>query len=95
MEFLFAPKDGSIKVSLAGFGLGVLAFLALLFLPKPPPDEEEEEIVIEVSPLDGDEPKAPSDDQEISTARETSAKEKPPKTSRRKSRSRSGRRKKR
>jgi hypothetical protein len=95
VEFRFEPEQGSIKVSFAGFGLGALAFLALLFLPKPPPVEEEEEIVIEVPPLDGDEPKAPLDDPEIPTAGETSAKEKPPRTSRRKSRSRSDRRKKR
>ena len=94
VEFRFEPEQGSIKVSFAGFGLGALAFLGLLFLPKPPADEEEE-IVIEVPPLDGDELKAPSDDQEISTARDTSSPDEQPKTSRRKSRSRSGRRKKR
>ena len=94
VEFRFEPEQGSIKVSFAGFGLGALAFLGLLFLPKPPADEEEE-IVIEVPPLDGDELKAPSDDPETPTARDTSSPDEQPKTSRRKSRSRSGRRKKR
>ena len=91
VEFRFAPEEKEAMVSLAGFGLGAAAFLALLFLPKPPEKDDEEEVV-EVPP---EQPKDPSGDPETPTAPETSSPDESPKPSRRKSRSRSGRRKKR
>ena len=99
VEFRFAPPEGSVYVSLSGLGLGLIAFVGLLRLPRRP-EEEEEEIVVEVPPEepgeDADEaPKGPSDDPETPTAPETSSKDERPKPSPRKSRSRSGRRKKR
>ncbi len=96
VEFKFAPKAGSIRISLAGLGLaGVLGAL-LIFIPGRPREEEAEgdngddgpeEIEVEVTD--------PSDDPETPTADDTSSPDAPPATSRRKSRSRSGRRKKR
>jgi len=99
VEFRFAPPEGSVYVSLSGLGLGLIAFVGLLRLSRRP-EEEEEEIVMEVPPEepgeDADEaPKGPSDDPETPTAPETSSKDEQPKPSPRKSRSRSGRRKKR
>ncbi len=35
VEFRFSPSENSIRVSLSGFGLGVLAILVLAFLPRP------------------------------------------------------------
>ena len=35
VEFRFAPSETSIRVSMAGFGLGALAIMALVFLPRP------------------------------------------------------------
>ena len=35
VEFRFVPSEASIRVSMAGFGLGALAILVLLFLPRP------------------------------------------------------------
>ena len=96
VEFRFKPDQGSIKISLAGFGLGALALLALLMLPKPPPEDEEDEEVIEVPPIEPEEEaKDQSDGSQISKADETSSKDERRGSSRRKSRSRSGRRKRR
>ena len=97
VEFRFKPDQGSIKISLAGFGLGGLALLALLLLPKPPPEDvEEDEEVIEVPPVEPEEEaKDQSDGPQISKAGETSSKDERRGSSRRKSRSRSGRRKRR
>ena len=94
VEFRFEPDQGSIKVSLAGFGLGALALLLLLLLPKPPPEEEEE--VIEVPPAEPKaEAKGRSDDPQNSKAGKISSKDEQRGSSRRKSRSRSGRHKRR
>ena len=96
VEFRFKPDQDSIKISLAGFGLGALALLALLMLPKPPPEDEEDEEVIEVPPIEPEEEaKDQSDGSQISKADETSSKDERRGSSRRKSRSRSGRRKRR
>ena len=94
VEFRFAPPAGSIRISLAGLGLaGVLGAL-LIFMPSRRREEEEEE--------DGDGPEEvdleiiiPSDDPETPTADETASTDEPPAPSHRKSRSRSGRRRKR
>jgi len=99
VEFRFAPPEGSMYVSLSGLGLGLIAFVGLLRLPRRP-EEEEEEIVVEVPPeeptaVEADVPTDPSDDPETPTAPETSSTDERPKPSRRKSRSRNGRRKKR
>jgi len=96
VEFRFEPDQGSIKISLAGFGLGALALLALLLLPQPPPDDGDEEEVIEVPPAEPEaKAKGRLDDQQISKGGETSSKDEQRGSSRRKSRSRSGRRKRR
>ena len=99
VEFRFAPPEGSVYVSLSGLGLGLVAFVGLLRLPRRP-EEEEEEIVVEVPPEepgegDGESATGPSDDPETPTAPETSLKDERPKPSHRKSRSRNVRRKKR
>ena len=96
VEFRFEPDQGSIKISLAGFGLGVLALLALLLLPQSPPEDGDEEEVIEVPPAEPTaETKDRSDDPQISKGCEISSKDERRGSSRRKSRSRSGRRKRR
>jgi hypothetical protein len=96
VEFRFEPDQGSIKISLAGFGLGALALLALLLLPQQPPDDRDEEEVIEIPPAEPTaETKGRSDDPQNSKAGETSSKDERRGSSRRKSRSRSGRRRKR
>ena len=93
VEFRFEPDQGSIKISLAGFGLGVLALLALLLLPESPPEDEE---VVEVPPVEPEEEaKGRLDDQQIPKGGEISSKGEQQGSSRRKSRSRSGRRKRR
>ncbi len=94
VEFKFAPPAGSIRISLAGLGLaGVLGAL-LIFVPsrRREEDDDNEPEEVEVADL---EITVPSDDPETSTADETSSTDEPPAPSRRKSRSRSGRRKKR
>ena len=98
VEFQFEPAQGSIKISLAGFGLGALSLLVLLMLPKPPPDDgdEEEEEVVEVPPVESKEgAKDQSDGPQISKADNTSSKDARRDSSHQKSRSRSGRRKRR
>jgi hypothetical protein len=89
VEFKFAPAAGSIRISLAGLGLaGVLGAL-LVFLPsrRREDDDGPEEVDVEIT--------IPSDDPETPTADETASKDELPAPSRRKSRSRSGRRRKR
>ena len=81
VEFLFAPSEGSIRVSLAGFGLGALV-VGLLILGPRRKDR-------------GKDSKGPSDDPETSTVDDTSSPDEPKAPSRQTSRSRSGRRKKR
>jgi hypothetical protein len=94
VEFRFEPAQGSINISLAGFGLGVLALLSLLLLPKSPSEDVDEEEVVEVpSSQSEEEAKGRSDDQQIPKGGETSSKDEQQGSSRRKSRSRSGRRK--
>ena len=99
VEFTFAPNESSVNISLAGFGLGLMA-LALLILRPPPPEspEEDEEEVIELPPAEEEsesDSTGPSDDPETSTAGDTSSPDEPKAPSRQTSRSRSGRRKKR
>jgi len=90
VEFKFAPAAGSIRISLAGLGLaGVLGAL-LIFMPSRRRDDDDdalEEVDLEIT--------IPSDDPETPTADETSSTDEPPAPSRQKSRSRSGRRRKR
>jgi len=89
VEFKFAPAAGSIRISLAGLGLaGVLGAL-LIFMPsrRRDDDDEPEELELEIT--------VPSDDPETPTADETASTDEPPAPSHRKSRSRSGRRRKR
>ena len=74
--FQFSPSEASVRVSMAGFGLGALAIVALVFLRRPEP----------IDPLD---------DPEISKGENTSSIDEPTEPSPQKSRSRSGRRKKR
>ena len=81
VEFLFAPSEGSIRVSLAGFGLGALVVGLLIWGPR-------RKDLIEDST-------GPSDDPETSTVDDTSSPDEPKAPSRQTSRSRSGRRKKR
>ena len=107
VEFRFAPDERSVTISLAGFGLGLLALGLLVWLPKPSTDEDaNQEEVIDLPPIDDQpdgsvEPKeedsstTPSDDPETSTVDDTSSPDEPKVPSRRKSRSRSGRRNKR
>ncbi len=97
VEFQFEPAQGSIKISLAGFGLGALSLLVLLMLPKPPPDDgDEEEEVVEVPPVESKEgAKDQSDGPQNSKTDDTSSKDERRGSSRQKSRSRSGRRKRR
>jgi len=90
VEFKFAPAAGSIRISLAGLGLaGVLGAL-LIFMPSRRRDDDDdalEEVGLEIT--------IPLDDPETPTADETSSTDEPPAPSRQKSRSRSGRRRKR
>ena len=81
VEFLFAPSEGSIRVSLAGFGLGALVVGLLIWGPR-------RKDLIEDST-------GPSDDPETSTVDDTSSPDEPKAPSRQTFRSRSGRRKKR
>jgi hypothetical protein len=90
VEFKFAPAAGSIRISLAGLGLaGVLGAL-LTFMPSRRRDDDDdalEDVDLEIT--------IPLDDPETPTADETSSTDEPPAPSRQKSRSRSGRRRKR
>ena len=91
VEFKFAPAAGSIRISLAGLGLAGVLGAFLIFMPSSRRDDDgddaQEEVDLEIT--------VPSDDPETPTVAETSSRDEPPAPSRRKSRSRSGRRRKR
>ena len=81
VEFVFVPSEGSIRVSLAGFGLGALVVGLLIWGPRRK-GQAKDSI-------------GPSDDLGTSTVDDTSSPDEPTAPSRQTSRSRSGRRKKR
>jgi len=96
VEFRFEPDQSSINISLAGFGLGTLAFLGLLLVPKSLSIDEGEDVAGEASLSESqEEARGRLGDQQISKADKTSSKDEQRGSLRRKSRSRSGRRKKR